>query len=63
MPTNHRSKPGPEPFTVTHSDWGEDPYGWQVRLNGEVIDTYMAKDMADAYAKYMNTKRAQEAQA
>jgi hypothetical protein len=43
-------------FTVTHSDWGEDPYGWQVRMDGEVLDTYVERDVAEAYAEYMNKR-------
>lgn len=42
-----------------HSEWGEDPYGWQVRLNGEAIDTYDDVKMAEAYVDYMNALVAQ----
>lgn len=42
-------------FTVTHSEWGEDPYGWQVRKDGQVIDTCEQIAFANAYADFMNS--------
>ena len=43
-------------FTVRHSEWGEDPYGWQVLKAGELLDTYGTVKEAEAYAAYMNER-------
>ena len=43
-------------YTVSHSEWGEDPYGWQVRKDGEVVDTYESVELAESYADYMNKR-------
>ena len=42
------------PYTVQHSDWGDDPYGWQVWVGGRVLDTYAHIAFANTYADFMN---------
>lgn len=42
-------------YTVQHSEWQDDLYGYQVLKDGNVIDTYEHKDMAEAYCQYMNS--------
>ena len=39
-------------WDVRHSDWGEDPYGWQTVRDGIVIDTYEDRAIAEAYVAY-----------
>lgn len=43
-------------YTYQHSDWGDELYGWQVLVDGKLLDTYEEKEMAVAYCKYMNER-------
>lgn len=42
-------------YQVRHSEWTDDPYGWQtVDPQGNVIDTYELRKLAQAWVDYMN---------
>lgn len=43
-------------YTIKHSDWGDELYGWQVLCDGKVIDTYEDKIMAITYTEFMNDR-------
>ena len=42
-------------YQVRHSEWADDPYGWQtVDPQGQVVDTYELRELAQAWVDYMN---------
>lgn len=48
-------------WTVRHYEWDDygAPYGWHVLRDGQIIDTYPDRSLADGYADYMNKREAE----
>jgi hypothetical protein len=50
-------------WTVRHYDWCDvgEPYGWHTPRDGQIIDTYREREMAQAYVDYMNGRKGETA--